>query len=192
MMQDKKEFYMKRYVDVVFLGLILVFLNACIGGPAVKKPNFDISVSTREERLIADITLDVSWQEGGIAGGLYHGIRGFSLQVANKTDDIISLVWSKSSLSYNGKSYLPFIDGQKYSESSKPQSPTVIPANGTTSISLFSSDQPYYTSPGGGYSGGWKLMPIETNEIIIILSIESDGHNIPFEIKVVQKQQQPE
>jgi hypothetical protein len=171
------------------VSFLVVFLNSCAGGPAVQNPGFDISVENRTENVIADITVDVTWQKGGASGGLYHGIHGFNFQVANKTDDIISLVWSKSSLSYNGKSYLPFIEGQKYIDSSSPQSPMVIPANGQTSVAIFSSGQPVYDSPVPGYpySGGWRLQPINTNEVVIVLSVESNGQNYPYEIKIMQK-----
>jgi hypothetical protein len=177
---------MNTHVKFLAVVTVAVFLGSCASMSAVQNPGFDTSVYSKNGDGIAKIDVDVMWQTGGVSGGLYHGIEGFSISVVNKTDDIISLVWSKSSLSYNGKSYLPFIEGQKYSESSTPQNPTVIPANGQTNVNVFSSGQPYYAT---GQYGGWRMSPIDAKEVVIVLSVESQGANYPFEISAKQKNQ---
>jgi hypothetical protein len=146
-----------------FLFLFSIF------GCATASPGFVSKVNTNFEENIADISIETLWKkDGGMV--VRPGIYGFHLIVKNATDDVISIVWSKSSLSYNGKSYIPFIEGQKYANATSPESPMIVPANGITNVNLFSAGQVTYIS---GQYGGWVLNTIQSTETHIVLCIES-------------------
>lgn len=157
---------MKRFILFV-MGFSFLFLS-CVTKPNLPAPTFDVSITSENNTELVEINVATDWQSKGIF--IDEGINGFDISITNRTDKIIRIVWEKSSLTYYGNSYTPFIEGQKYSNSSEPMAPTVIPANGQIGKSVFSSGQPYYKS---GEYGGWRMRTINAPVILIVLCIES-------------------
>ena len=175
-----KDDFMKK---TVFFGLLVIMLViSLIGCATVPSPGFDVKIEFSTETSVADISVETIWNKGleGFSIGVNApGIKGFAFSVKNLTDDVISIVWSKSALSYNGRSYVPFIDGQRYLNASSPESPMIIPANGLTNVGVYSSGQVNYD---GQY--GWNLYPIDANTVTIILCIESNNNTYNYNITV--------
>jgi len=94
---------------------------------------------------------------------------GFHLSVKNKTNSILKINWANSSFNYNGSSYGIFIEGQKYIDQNTPMNPTILPAKGSMSKEIFSSDQVYYLN---GQYGGWRMNDIIASSVTIVLCIE--------------------
>ncbi len=92
------------------------------------------------------------------------------MRFTNNTDKIIRIVWEKSSLSYNGGTYVPFVTGQKYINAGEPLAPSVIPAHGYMEKDVFSSGQVYYVS---GQYGGWSMRNITASSVTIVICVES-------------------
>jgi len=157
---------MKRKI-LLLISLALLVLS-CASAPIVPPPKFDVVVNSEKSSGLVDITTLVNWRNGDFFS--VEGITGFDISITNKSDKVVRVVWGKSSLSYLGNSYTPFIDGQKYINASEPMSPAVIPAKGQITKSVFSSGQPYYVS---GKYGGWNMGSIPSRDVTIVLCVES-------------------
>ena len=85
----------------------------------------------------------------------------------NTTDSIIKVNWSKSSISYNGRVYVPFITGQKYIDHNNPMPPSVLASGGAMLIEVYSSDQPNYSS-----DFGWMMYAIPSYSSVVTICVE--------------------
>lgn len=150
----------------IFLSVILILL-LFVGCTSIEVPfTPNVKVSSIEGEDVANVSL-VSLYGSTIFGET--GTKGYGLFVENKSDAIIKVDWSKSSIFYNNNSSLPFITGQKYIDKNEPMSPSIVPKNGKFDISVYSSDQVYYSI---GKYGGWELRLIPTYESTVIICIE--------------------
>ena len=86
------------------------------------------------------------WRRALIYGA---GFGGFYCTFKNNTEKTVRIVWDESSLNYNGSTYVPFIEGQKYIDAQNPMSPAAITKNGSISKGVYSSNQPHYSTVDG-------------------------------------------
>jgi len=163
------------------MGLCLLLLS-CVSIPDVPLPTFDVGVTSEKNSGLVEISVTTDWQSQGFL--VTEGINGFDISIKNNTDKIVRIVWEKSSLTYNGNSYTPFIEGQKYTNSSEPMAPTVVPAKGQIGKAVFSSGQPYYKS---GKYGGWRMRTITASDIVIVLCLESGDIEDYFTATITKK-----
>jgi hypothetical protein len=163
--------------------LALFFLFSCVSTKEEEPPVFNYEVSSESASGLADVSIEAEWKFSSFLDPT-EGISGFDLTVKNNTDKIIKVVWEESSLTYLGQTYLPFINGQKYIDASRPMTSSVIPARGKITTSLFSSGQPYFSS---GRYGGWEMRPIPSVDIAIALSVVSGDLKDYYTIKVTRQ-----
>ncbi|MDR2965855.1 MAG: hypothetical protein LBU88_08775 [Treponema sp.] len=170
---------MKKIILGIVFFAILGFITGCA---IIPSPGYNYEVSTKSETPNAEITiLETRWNKGnkGMPGLGGPGILGFNTSFKNITDDVISIVWEKSTVSYDGKSHIPFIEGQRFINASTPQSPTVIPPNGSTTLFIASAGQANYVD---GY--GWRIFPIYTNTVTLVFCIEQNNKSSFYTINV--------
>jgi hypothetical protein len=153
----------------ILIGILISSLFfSCATTPTTPPPSFKSDIQSEKNSELAIISVTTQWQNAFLFTSA--GISGFSVAIKNNTDKIIRIVWEKSSLSYSGQSFTPFITGQKYTNASEPMAATVIPSKGALEKDVFSSEQPYYES---GKYGGWRMNPIIANSVIIVLCVQS-------------------
>jgi hypothetical protein len=97
-------------------------------------------------------------------------ITGFNVVFRNTTNNPVFIVWEKSSLKYGNGTFVPFVQGQEYENFSRPMAAMVIPPNGTMRKYIYSSQQPY-KEPGN--HGGWKMLPIEADAVVLVFCVQS-------------------
>jgi hypothetical protein len=150
-----------RQMSVLFAVAFALSVTSCVGAPPVP---YQYSVSSDKNSDL--LAFDVQWGWNKVFGGF----SGFTVTFKSKTDKVVRIVWEKSSLSYAGQSYPPFIEGQKYSEATRPMAPTIVPGNGAVTKSVFSSQQPRYVE---GQYGGWTMDPIPAKDVSLIFCVQS-------------------
>ncbi|EID84427.1 hypothetical protein MSI_20730 [Treponema sp. JC4] len=137
---------------------IIVF--SCEGGESPLKLKFENDYN--KDDIIVDIRGKVKRERDG----LY--IYSFYADITNKNGKIIKIKFDESSLSYNGNTSLPFIDGQKYITAGNPPSNKIIPNGGTSSFSLFSANQISWTG------NNWRISSMG-DDVTVVLAIEVDS-----------------
>jgi hypothetical protein len=157
-----------KKISFLFGTLISLLFLSCASTPSTPPPSFTSDIQSEKNSELATISVTTQWQNAFLFTSA--GISGFNVAIKNNTDKIIRVVWEKSSLSYAGQSFTPFITGQKYTNASEPMAATVVPSKGALEKDVFSSEQPYYES---GQYGGWRMNPIIANSVIIVLCIQS-------------------
>jgi hypothetical protein len=151
---------------LVLIGLAFAFVG-CATMQQASSFTFDIQYETDSPAV--SLSILPSWGNNLIYGS---GFSGFKCTFTNNTDKVVRVIWDQSSINYNGKSYAPFLEGQKYIDAQNPMSSTAIAKSGTLSKNVYSSDQPNYTS---GQYGGWSMLPINSTSVELILCIKSDS-----------------
>lgn len=134
-----------------------------------RKESLQVVTEITYESENPSVTLEISpdYDYGIISGGF----NGFNCTFSNKTDKIAKIVWAESSINYNGNSYVPFIDGQKYLNAQTPMSPSAIAKGGTISKSVYSSAQPHFYS--STYYSGWNMSEIEADEVQLLFQVKA-------------------
>jgi hypothetical protein len=153
------------------LNLLLAFcliatLISCASMP--QPASYDTDIKYETDNPVVTLVVTPSWSNNLLYGS---GFYGFNCSFKNNTEKVVRIVWDQSSINYNGNSYVPFIDGQKYINAQDPMSPTAIAKGGSLSKDVFSSNQPHYTS---GQYGGWSMLPINANEVELIICVKSE------------------
>jgi len=171
----------RKIFSILLLSYAFLFFS-CVSSPRIASDKFNVAIVAEKDSGLVDIQAEVDWQEPNFI--ISGGINGFYLAIKNNSDKIVRVVWSKSSLNYFSNSYTPFIEGQKYTNSSEPMAPTVVPAKGKIGKSVFSSAQPYYMS---GQYGGWRMQPISALEVVIVVCVESGDMEDYYTITITQK-----
>lgn len=158
---------MKKYFGILTL-LVSIFLMSCASIPS-SKVTFDVDVQYESETPMVSVEVKPFWSTNIINGS---GIGGFTCTFTNNTDKVAKVVWAESSVNYNGSSYVPFLDGQKYIQAQEPMSPTAIAKGGTLSKNVYSSAQPDFMS---GKYGGWRMMPMAQDKVQLVLMVKGDN-----------------
>lgn len=147
------------------------------------KPEYSIEITSEEDTNIADIDISYIWNNKDYDHDFdwdVSGILGFNLIVKNNSSKNLKIVWENSSLFYNNKSFLPFLDGQKFIDANTPLKPSVIPSLGIYQGNIFSSEQINLIS------SRWIVTTISSPEIVIILCLESDSEEYIYNIKLTR------
>ena len=134
-----------------------LIIYACKGG---KDP---VNMESENDYEKADVLVDFQGKYKRENSGLY--IYSFSVSVSNNTGKIIKVKFDESSISYNRKTSLPFIDGQKYVDAGNPPPNKIVP-NGTKSdFSLYAANQISWGN------GNWHISSMG-NDVTVVLAIE--------------------
>jgi hypothetical protein len=149
--------------------MAMIILASCESTPDSTRtaPSYEFRTEIVPENNndLAKIFAKAEWETTGRFR--YLGLSGFSVDITNNTDKVIRVIWEKSSVSYSGSSYTPFLDGQKFINASEPMAPTTIPARGVVSKTIYSSGQPRYND-------GWEMIPLApAGTFVIVLCVES-------------------
>lgn len=144
------------FVLIVALALLLV------GCETIENREFTVDKAVYGEDVVA-----IGLAPRFVKGFYGDGTDGYDLAVQNTTDSIIKVNWSKSSISYNGRVYVPFITGQKYIDHNNPMPPSVLASGGVMLIEVYSSDQPNYSS-----DFGWMMYAIPSYSSVVTICVE--------------------
>ena len=152
-------------------GLLALFasilLVSCASTPS-SKVSYDVQIDYESESPAVSLEVSPSWSNNLFYGS---GFGGFFCTFKNNTEKTVRIVWDESSLNYNGSTYVPFIEGQKYIDAQNPMSPAAITKGGSISKGVYSSNQPHYTS---GKYGGWSMTPIVANQVQLLFLVKSE------------------
>lgn len=156
---------MKKLIPV-FLLMVCLLLVSCASTPS-SKTNFDIQIEYESDNPAVTIQIVPNWiknlvfKEGAFSD--------FTCVFTNNTEKTVQVVWAESSVNYNGSSYVPLLEGQKYEDAQNPMPPAAIPKEGTISKKVMSSNQFQTTNTG------WRLSPIESPVVNLLFMIKSDA-----------------
>lgn len=156
---------MKRLIGLLVI-VTSIFVVSCSSTPS-SKVSYDVKIDYDSESPAVSLEVSPTWSNT-IYGS---GFGGFFCTFKNNTERVVRIVWDESSLNYNGSTYVPFIEGQKYADAQNPMSPAAITKGGSISKGVYSSNQPHFRS---GKYGGWSMMPINASEVQLIFMVRSE------------------
>lgn len=156
---------MKKLIPV-FLFMVCLLIVSCASTPS-SKTNFDIQIEYESDNPVVTLQIVPNWIKNFIfKDGAF---SDFTCVFTNNTKKTVQVVWAESSVNYNGSSYVPLLEGQKYEEAQNPMSPAVISKAGTISKKVMSSNQLQTITDG------WMLSPIESPVVELLFMIKSDA-----------------
>lgn len=173
---------MKKRFFLVGAICSLIFVSCTSFSLQLRPAEFRWSNGSERNSGMVTISVQPTWEKSGPGNGngngngngegqnKYDGIRVFSVVFHNNTDRAVQIIWDKSSLRYNGGSYAPFVEGQKYDNPSSYMKATVIPPRGTVKKNIYSSQQQYFDP---GKFGGWKMRPILADNAVLVFCVQS-------------------
>ena len=154
-----------KKLTVLLVVVTTILVVSCASTPS-SKVTFDVEIEYESESPTVMLEVTPSWAKNWVYGD---GFRGFYCTFKNTTEKTVKIVWDESSLNYNGNTYVPFLEGQKYINAQDPMSPAAITKGGTISKGVYSSNQPHYVS-----GSGWTMIPIRSNEVQLLFLVKSE------------------
>jgi len=177
---------LKKFFLLVSIISSMLIASCTIFSLQIRPSGFMVFGESQRNTGLVTISVQTAWEKVGPGYGNGPGdkpgngngqgqnghdrISGFSVLFRNTTNNPVLIVWGKSSLKYNGGAFLPFVEGQRYENFSRPMEATMIPPMGTVRKNIFSSQQPYSES---GNHGGWKMRPIATDNVVLVFCVQS-------------------
>lgn len=142
---------------------------------------YDVTPTIQGEKLV-EMTIVPSFGQDSLWTGWSNakGTKGYALVMKNISKEVVTIDWSKSSISYGSSSSTIFQEGQKYIDSNSPMPPLVLTVGGEQIRVIYAASQVHYA-----YSVGWKLNVIPTYNTIVTICVTSskgDSYYI-FDIK---------
>lgn len=156
--------------------LVSFLLISCASTPEAASYVVDIEYETDSPAVTLQVEVINNGMSGGILGRLFSDnstLNGFRCSFKNNTDKVVRVVWSESSLNYNGTSYVPFIEGQKYVDSNSPMTPAAIPKGGSITKTVFSSNQADLEVNKG--KSKWNIQSLDSEEVQLLFMIKSEN-----------------
>lgn len=95
-------------------------------------------------------------------------ISSFKVKIKNETGKIIKLKFDESSITYNDKTSVPFIEGQKYIDAGNIPPTKIIPKGNSSDVLLFAANQISWVNDD------WHIAPM-SDDVTVILAIEIDS-----------------
>ncbi len=95
-------------------------------------------------------------------------IKCFRVKIKNETEKIIKLKFDESSITYNDRTSVPFIDGQKYKDAGTIPPTKIIPKGNTSEVLLFAANQISWDNDD------WRIAPM-SDDVTVILAVEIDS-----------------
>ena len=159
----------------LLVGISFLLLSSCVSTAQV---SYDVKIDYESETPAVTLIVAPTWNGNLIFGP---GFGEFLCSFKNSSDKTVRVVWAESNLNYNGNTFVPFIDGQKYIDAQTPMSPAAIPKGGMITKRVYSSAQPSYTS---GTYGRWNMNPIKSKQVQLIFLIKSDSGEMEINRKL--------
>ncbi|MDD3981066.1 MAG: hypothetical protein PHT55_02555, partial [Spirochaetales bacterium] len=116
---------------------------------------------------LVQISVQPKWENPGKGN---KKLSGFYVEFRNPGKTPVYIVWEKSILEYSNRSYVPFVEGQRYELYPKPMEALLIPPRGVVRKYIYSPQQLYQEA---GKSGNWKLKPIEADQVFLSFYMQS-------------------
>lgn len=159
----------KRILLLLLVASICCFLTSCATAGLDNKM---ISVGNLKSITGDDVAeIEVSallYPDKTLLGS---GTWAYATVIKNKTNSVISINWSKTSINYNMKSSLPFIEGQKYVNAHSPMSNSIIPVDGKYGGGIYAADQVRYDKV---LTKSWTMDMIPAFDTTLTIAIEHD------------------
>lgn len=159
--------------------LVAVLTASCtVFSLQIRPSGFIVSGESSRNSGLVTISAQAAWVNEspgnghGEALGIKKKISGFYVTITNNTNNAVRIIWSKSAVKYNGGSHSPFIEGQRFEDSSMFMSPSIIPPRGSLRKYIYSTQQRYMEPDK---HGGWKMRPIESDDVVLIFCVQSNN-----------------
>lgn len=160
------------------LGLLICFIISCETSPNIKQPDYQSSITSEKSSDLVTLFVTADWKPLGWLNNA--GLQGFNISILNNTEKIVRISWEKSSILYNGQSSKIVINGQKYIDANNPMSSTVLPGKSKIDQYLLSAAQLKFVER-------WNISPIPSDNIVIVLCIQSNDIEDYYTIRVSTK-----
>jgi hypothetical protein len=138
--------------------------------PAKLKPS---TVTIIPEKEIVGLTLSLVPSYDGD-----DGYKGFTLSIDNKSDNLIRVLWAKSSVINGNHSSPIFIGDQKFIDAGKPVLDTAIPSSMKISKNIFASSQISFKREN------WNITDIPYNPLVFVICVQANGIEDNYTIKL--------
>jgi hypothetical protein len=169
---------MRKTIPIIVLSLGIIVSSCAVFPPQLHLSGVVLIGQPERKASLVTISAQPSWDNPGKG---YKKITGFYVEFRNPTSTPVFIVWEKSSLRYDSAVFIPFVQGQKYEDYSRPMNSMVVPPYGVVRKYIYSSQQVYREA---GKSGNWKLRPIEADHVVLEFYIQSRDFADRYTIEV--------
>ncbi len=157
---------MKKLILAIVIGALMTSCTFWL--PQLKVSGvMEIGKPERKTNLV-QISVNPKWENPGKGN---KKLNGFYVEFRNPGNMPVYIVWEKSILEYSNRSFIPFIEGQRYELNPKPMEALMIPPRSVVRKYIYSPQQLYQEA---GKSGEWKIKPLEADQVFVTFYIKSD------------------
>ncbi len=117
-------------------------------------------------------------------------VVGLNVEVHNKSDKSLTVKWGDSSIEYDNKSHMVFLNGRFYSDAGKPMPDAYIGAGRTATSGLIPADNVPSPSASAYNANHAPFEPLRSNDITCHISIKLGDETRVYVIRVVVGGQQ--
>lgn len=169
---------MKKSILVASIALSAMMASCALWLPQLRLSSAVVIGEPQRKTNLVQISVQPKWDNPGKGN---KKISSFYVEFRNPSPTPVYIVWEKSILEYSNRSFMPFVEGQRYELYPKPMEALLIPPRGVVRKYIYSPQQLYKEA---GKSGKWKLKPLEADEVFITFYIRSENLTDYFSVVV--------
>ena len=158
---------MKRLTIALIIALGTMMTSCAFWLPQLKVSGVMMIGEPERKTSLVQISVQPRWENPGKGN---KRITGFYVEFRNPGKTPVYIVWEKSLMEYSNRSFMPFVEGQRYELYPKPMEALLIPPRGVVRKYIYSPQQIYKEA---GNSGKWKLKPIEADQVFLTFYVQS-------------------
>ncbi len=152
-------------------------------------PPFTATVTSPSQDDLVQVTASGLETVNRLSTGLQ--VVGVDIQVQNKSDKSLTIKWGDSSIDYNGKSHVVFLNGHYYSDAGKQMPDSHLSPGGTITMGVIPADVVPAPSSAAYAPNQAPYEPIYSKDITCRISIDLGGEARIYVVNVLigEKQQ---
>ena len=165
------------------LSCAVLVLASCQSFLSNGQPDFTFTVNSPYQDDLVLISVSGLEMVNRLTTG--NQVVGLEVEIRNKSDKPLTIKWGDSSIEYNNKSHVVFLDGQFYSDAGKPMPDAYLPpGRRVTSGVVPANNVPSASSSAYGANQA-PFDPIYSKDITCHVAIDLGGESRMYVVRVL-------
>lgn len=165
------------------LSCAVLVLASCQSFLSNGQPDFTFTVNSPYQDDLVLISVSGLEMVNRLTTG--NQVVGLEVEIRNKSDKPLTIKWGDSSIEYNNKSHVVFLDGHFYSDAGKPMPDAYLPPGRRVTSGVVPADNVPSASSAAYGANQAPFDPIYSKDITCHVAIDLGGESRMYVVRVL-------